>query len=240
MSFPVRYTREFAFLKNRFMVVRDLATFEEGFSAEVADVWNSQNIGPQVGKHWANTFMNSPMAYSEPLLNPPVDLLVYFAPQPDRRMQVVDRTANDPRTGDMPAQLRYVWQGDAAVGQTLHFTKLLVPHPPSAKKTLSVSAGDPRNKNLLGTAGADDIEVLIDSEQTSILRCKFAPGRTEWIVSNPAGKRVSAGGLETDARAAYLDVTESKPLSFSVVGTSFLVLDGADVLRQNERSDVEK
>jgi len=240
MGLPVRCTREFAFLKNRFMVVRDVATFEEGFTAEVADVWNSQNIGPQIGKHWANTFMNSPMAYSEALLNPPVDLLVYFVPQPGRRMQVVDRTATDPRSGDVPAQLRYLWQGNVEAGQTLHFTQLLVPHPPSARKTVSVVAGDPKNKDLLGTAGADAIEVLADSAQTSILRCKFTPGRTEWIVLNPAGERVSAGGLETDARVAYLDVTDHKPLSFSVVDTTYLVLEGVDVLRQEARGDVEK
>lgn len=239
MGYPLRCTREFVFLKNRFLVVRDLLKFEESFPAEVADVWNSQNIGPQVGKHWANTFLNSPMAYSEPLLNPPVDLLVYFVPQPDRRMQVVDRTATDPRAGDVPAQLRYVWQGTAAEGQTLHFTKLLVPHPPSGRKTVSVSAGDPRNNNLLGTAGADAIEVLADSPQTSILRCKFDAGRTEWIVCNPAGGRVAAGGLETDARAAYLDWTGDMPPRFSTVAATFLTLDGVDLLRQNSRGDVE-
>ena len=53
----------------------------------LADIWNSQNIGPQVGRHWANTFMNSPMASNKDLFNPPVDLLVYFTPQPGRRSE---------------------------------------------------------------------------------------------------------------------------------------------------------
>jgi hypothetical protein len=240
MGYPVHCTREFVFLKNRFLVVRDVATFEEGFSTEVADVWNSQNIGPQVGRHWANTFMNSPMASNKDLLNPPVDLLVYFAPQPGRRLQVVDRTVTDPRCAAVPAQLRYAWQGNVSQGQTLHFTQLLYPHPPSERQPVSNAAGDPRNKDLLGTAGADAIEVLADSEKTSILRCKFDPKRTEWIVCNPAGERVSAGGLSTDARAAYVDLMNGKPQAFSAMDTTFLALDGVDMVRQNGRKDVEK
>jgi hypothetical protein len=59
-------------------------------------------------------------------------------------------------------------------------------------------------------------------------------------VCNPAGERVSAGGLETDARAAYLDVTNDKPPAFSAVAATFLALDGVDVVRQNGRTDLDK
>ena len=44
---------------------------------------------------------------------PPVDLLVWFAPRPDRQLQVVDRMTFDLRTTDCPAQLRYAWEGYA-------------------------------------------------------------------------------------------------------------------------------
>ena len=240
MGFPVRCTREFAFLKNRFLVVRDLATFEEGFAAEVASVFNSQNIGPQLGSHWANTFMNAPIASNIGLRNPPVDLLVYFAPQAARRLQIVDRTAADPRCVDIPAQLRYVWQGDAAPGQTLHFTQVLYPHSPSVKRPPSNAAGDKRNKDLVGTAGADAIETLVDSKDVSILRCKFDAGRVEWVVCNPAGVRVEAGGLSTDARAAYVDVVEGKPPAVSAHDATFIKLDGVELIRREQRQDVEK
>jgi hypothetical protein len=54
---PVVYMREFVFVKNRFLATRETVTFEESFQARVAPLWNTRNIGPQVGAHWANTFM---------------------------------------------------------------------------------------------------------------------------------------------------------------------------------------
>ena len=62
--------------------------------------------------------------------SPAVDLLVWFAPRDDRRMQVVDRMTLDPRAGDCPAQLRYTWEGTPEVGQQLVFTQVYNPHLP--------------------------------------------------------------------------------------------------------------
>jgi len=79
-GFPVTYTRSFAFIKNRFLVARDVARFEEGFLARIASAYNSQNIGPQVGDHWANTYFSGPRSSTQTVKNPPYDLLVYFSP----------------------------------------------------------------------------------------------------------------------------------------------------------------
>lgn len=77
--------------------------FEEGFEARVSALWNTQNVGPQIGAHWANTFISAPIASNGKIemRTPPADLLVYFAPQPGWRMQVADRTADDPRPGPL-------------------------------------------------------------------------------------------------------------------------------------------
>jgi hypothetical protein len=48
---PVVYEREFIFAKNRFLATRELVTLEESFKARVAPVWNTHNIGPQLGHH---------------------------------------------------------------------------------------------------------------------------------------------------------------------------------------------
>ena len=61
---PVRYLREFIFVKNRFLASRETALFEEGFDTRVAALWNTQNVGPQIGAHWANTFISAPIASS--------------------------------------------------------------------------------------------------------------------------------------------------------------------------------
>ena len=42
-------------------VTREIVTFEESFPARVAPVWNTHNIGPQLGSHWANTVMHQPV-----------------------------------------------------------------------------------------------------------------------------------------------------------------------------------
>lgn len=60
---PVVYERQFVVVKNRFLAAREIVTFEESFKAHVAPLlWNAQNLGPQIGSHWANTFISAPVA----------------------------------------------------------------------------------------------------------------------------------------------------------------------------------
>ena len=112
---PAVYEREFVFVKNRFLATRETITFEESFKARVAPLWNTRNIGPQIGTNWANTFMGRPVASNGQIEmeSPPVDLLVWFAPRADSRLEVVDRLREDPRAIACGAQVRYVWEGDA-------------------------------------------------------------------------------------------------------------------------------
>jgi hypothetical protein len=42
-------------------VTREIVTFEESSPARVARVWNTHNIGPPLGSHWANTVMHQPV-----------------------------------------------------------------------------------------------------------------------------------------------------------------------------------
>ncbi len=80
---PVACEREFIFAKNRFLATREIVPFEESFEARLAPLWNTDNVGPQIGKHWANTFVHHPMAANgrRGMKSPPVDLLVWFAPR---------------------------------------------------------------------------------------------------------------------------------------------------------------
>jgi len=45
----------------RHPVTREIVTFEESSPARVAPVWNTHNIGPPLGSHWANTVMHQPV-----------------------------------------------------------------------------------------------------------------------------------------------------------------------------------
>ena len=205
---PVKVIQEYILAKNRFLVRRETVEFEEPFEAQVASLWNTQNVGPFVGNHWANTFLNAPVASNGQIAmnTPPADLLVYFAPQASWQMQVVDRTAEDPRTEVCPAQVRYVWQGTPTAGQRLHNTQVYYPH--AARKAPRVSNNPRANDGLRDTemaalAGASCIEVIRDELDLTILRCEFEPGKIEWVVFNPQHQVLKVGSLSTEDAFLY-------------------------------------
>jgi hypothetical protein len=242
-ALPVKVTREFVFVKNRFLIVRDVAAFKEGFRARLGPIWNTQNIGPQVGPHFANTFFSQVRgggSPENPLNAMPYDLLVWFAPQPDCKMQVIDRTVTDARTAPVPAQLRYVWEGDAKAGERRHFTQLYWPHAPFRPRVASNQLG--AQLEWLGgphaaTAGAGGIEALLDTPDTTVLRCVFEPDRVEWIVCNLSGHAVQVAGIATDAHVAYLDIRTGKPPVASIHQATHLRFGDVELLPTGTRRD---
>jgi len=212
---PAVYEREIVFVKNRFLATRELLTFEESFPARVAPLWNTRNVGPQVGDHWANTFLPSLVASNGnvEMKNPPVDLLVWFAPRPDCRLQVVDRLADDPRAIACPSQVRYLWEGTPAAGETLVFTQLFLPHPPYRPAIRSNQAGAKASYGdaLQATAGASGIQAVRDTVEASVLRVQTEPGLVEWVLFNPTGTDVEFAGGRTRRRFDVVREKMSKP-----------------------------
>jgi hypothetical protein len=206
---PVRYDREFVFVKNRFLATRERVTFEERFHARVAPLWNTQNTGPQIGSHWANTFLSAPIGDNGKAMmkKPPVDLLVWFAPQEDCRLQVVDRFVQDPRTADCPAQVRYMWEGTPDVGQQLVFTQVYYPHAPyrARASTNNPGAVPVYGDTLKATAGAAGITVLRDDPDVSVLRLELEKGRVEHVVFNPGKKPIKLDSVITQRAYAYIN-----------------------------------
>ncbi len=207
---PVVYQREFIFAKNRFLATRETITFEESFPARVAPLWNTHNIGPQTGTHWANTFIHKPVASNgtRSAKSPPADLLVWFAPQADCRLQVVDRLVDDPRATGCPNQLRYLWEGTPKVGQTLVFTQVYYPHAPYRSMSTSNNP-NPGSKaayanNLQATAHASGIEVIQDTAEGSILRLKLEGDKVEWVAFNPLGKELDLAKSKVTKKLAYV------------------------------------
>ncbi|MCF7765536.1 MAG: hypothetical protein K9N62_17845 [Verrucomicrobia bacterium] len=205
---PVRVVQEYVFVKNRYLVRRETVLFEESFPARIQSLWNTQNIGPQIGGHWANTFMTAPVA-SNGRVNmhaPPADLLVWFGPQPGWRLQVVDRTAEDPRTQVTPGQLRYVWQGTPARGERRHVTQVYYPHAATRSRATSVEPGARSIYDgglVAATAGAAAIRVIQDSLDVTILRIEFEAGHVEWIAFNPTGQTIEVAGRQTTEPLLY-------------------------------------
>ncbi len=213
---PVIYEREFIFAKNRFLATREIVTFEEAFEARVAPLWNTHNIGPQLGDHWANTFIHQPVAANgtRSMKSPPVDLLVWFAPHSDRQLQVVDRLIDDPRAEACPNQVRYVWEGTPSPGEQLVFTQVYYPHAPYRSRPTSNNP-NPNAKaayanQLEETAHASGISVLQDDPDASILRLELHPGEIEWVVFNPNEATLSFDQHQTSAPYSYTPKTEDR------------------------------
>jgi hypothetical protein len=207
---PVTYEREFIFAKNRFLAAREIVTFEESFQARVAPLWNTHNIGPQLGSHWANTFIHQPVAENgtRSAKTPPVDLLAWFAPRADCRLEIVDRLKEDPRSEACPNQVRYVWEGTPAAGEKLVFTQVYYPHPPYRARPTSNNP-NPAAKaayanELQATAHASGIKVLRDDVEASVLRLELEPGNVEWVGFNPLSKPLVLGDAQTSEPMVYL------------------------------------
>ena len=204
---PVVYEREFIFAKNRFLATREIVTFEESFKARVAPLWNTHNIGPQIGSHWANTFIHAPIDDNgnRSLKTPPADLLVWFAPRPDCRLQLVDRMESDPRNESCPNQIRYLWEGTAADGQQLVFTQVYYPHPPYRARTMSSDPGAKGGyaSELQATAHAAGIKVVRDDPEATVLRLELESGKAEWVVFNPKGVAMKTDLGEVSETMSY-------------------------------------
>jgi len=238
-GYPMTLRREFFFIKNRFVILRDTARFSESFLARIGPVWYTQNVGPQVGENWANTYFMAPIFEGQKLHNPPMDLLVYHAPRQNRRLLIVDDTA-DVRRLKMPFTLRYVQDGIVGPDQKVCFTQLLMPGLPSRQPVRSNVPGAASLESIYGQYMAAGVKVLIDNAEQSVWRIRTEQQRQEWVVLNEAGKSVAADGLETDARQVYVDLTEGKVARALVLGGTYLKLAGKEIFRRAERGDYEK
>lgn len=206
---PVVYEREFVFAKNRFLATREIVTFEESFEARLAPLWNTHNVGPQIGSHWANTFIHQPVANNgtRSMKSPPVDLLVWFAPRKDCELKVIDRLIDDPRAEACPNQVRYQWEGTPAIGEQLVFTQVYFPHSPYRARATSnnpnPNARAAYANELQATAHASGIQILKDSPEVSVLRLELTPGQVEWVVFNPEMKSLQIENLQSASPFLY-------------------------------------
>ncbi|OPZ85088.1 MAG: hypothetical protein BWY76_01562 [bacterium ADurb.Bin429] len=238
-GFPMTLRREFFFIKNRFVVVRDTATFREAFLARLGPTWATQNVGMQVGPHWANTYLSAQVSFNQKMKQPPMDLLVYHAPKSDRRLQILDETA-DVRRLDMPLSLRYVWQGVVQPGQPYAFTHLMMPDIPRRKSFFNTMPGGVSLQEVAGQYIAAGVTALLDTPERSVWRVRSAGNREEWVVLNATGAAVDTDSLRTDARQAYVDTVNGKVTRVVALGASYLTLTGLDIVRQAERGDIER
>ena len=177
---------------------------------------------PQIGSHWANTFIHQPVANNGPrsTKSPPVDLLVWFAPRKDCELKVIDRLIDDPRGETCPNQVRYQWEGAPAIGEKLVFTqvyfqigeKLVLTevyyqHSPfRARATLNNPNPNTRaaySNELQATAHASGIQIVKDLSKASVLRLELTTSQVEWVVFNPEMEPLQIENLQSASPFLY-------------------------------------
>ncbi|MHB9026187.1 MAG: sugar-binding protein [Armatimonadota bacterium] len=236
---PVTEERSFVFVKNRFMVARDLLTFNSRGQYRASARWHGQECGRQSGANWVNLFYDAiedDLPPFQRILTYDRDLLLWFTPRPDCRVTAEDLGAV-PLTSAYgwhsysPLEVRQEWTGGVAPGQQVHFTTVLVPHQPMwdmSKETANI-------RTIEDTPGLTVVAVR------SRGWC--------WVAVNPAGVPITigpAGGkIKTDARLLFLqgengEKPEDGGISYGAAGgATFVEVNGKPLRTSKERTDIE-
>jgi len=226
-GWPLSEERQFLFVRDRFLVLKDVATFTHTWKCRVGPCWQAQQVGPEVGPNWFDTHIkylflsgggvgNGVMRWKQPTRN----LLVFHPPQADCKLEMVNRFEQQ-KWRVMPVRLRYAWEGTAGKGMTKHWTTLLLPHAPDQKATELVAG----------------IKVLADSLKLTALHVKTPDGREDYIVLNDTGRVVTAGPVQTDARQLHLSIAGDKRRVMAEGGTR--VKFQGKMIAQGKRIDTE-
>jgi len=228
MGFEADHEREFLFVKNRFVLVRDDTTFHDAFRAQVGPAWNTQNVGEPRGEHWLNTWFTGHYFQTAQLYpTPPWDLLLYHAPRAGCKLTLSPANEN-PQGPSRLTATQYLWEGDVKPGTRLQFVQVLLPHAPVKD----------------ATALAGGIRVLADEPGWTAV-CLSEGTRRQFALLNPEGVRRQlatgfSGNFLTDARACYFDVHDGTVGRALALDGSVLTVDGRQLLSGSTRRDFEK
>lgn len=194
-GYPATLLREIIFVKNAGVVIKDTVTLATDLRMRWSPLWRVANVGPDYGDNWINTYLGEwiplrGLGVNAPVLtrwrNSPRDLLVYFLPDPEGKLELVDERGVD-ATNPLPLRVQYTLREDLKANQPVTAVTVLVPHAP-------------------GPAGAlaQGIRVLVNDPLRTVLEFTDDAGTKHLVVLNATGAPLRAGGLTTDARAACI------------------------------------
>jgi hypothetical protein len=228
MGYQATQDREFLFVKNRFVLVRDETVFHDRFRARVGPIWNTQHVGDVRGDNWLNTWFSEFHFQQARLYDaPPYDLLIYHAPQPGRTL-VLTQEEPDPTSPRRLTSTRFAWEGDVRPDMRLQFSQVLLPHAPTRDATAAAS----RIRTLADEPGLAAVEI------TEELRSDVA-------ILNSAGESIrlrsnAAGEIVTDARAVYLQFEHGESVGVLAIDATTLSVGGSIVLQEASRRTFER
>jgi|GEM_PF-5977086 len=176
------------------LLVRDKVTFPNGeTNVQMGPLWNCAQV-VNSATNWYDVRQN-------PGLNiAPQNLLVYYPRRTDSGIIFSNGMAQDPASTNWV--VFQMWSGNATNGATRTFNSLLLAHDPATNAT-SVAA---------------KVQTLECDETATVLQIG-----TNYLVLNPTGLPLNAGGLRTDAQILYFQASNNVPVYYAGILASNLV-----------------
>ncbi|MHB9134069.1 MAG: hypothetical protein ACYDBB_23615 [Armatimonadota bacterium] len=222
-GYPADLDRDIVFIKNVGVLVKDNLKMGTDLRLRWGSQYRVRNLGPDYGANWANTYLGDwvpvrGLGNNSTVLtrwrNAPRDLLIYFLPDKDGSLEVMDESNID-TTRPLPLRVQYTLRQNAKDNLPLACTTLLLPHNPGPGKPL-----------------ADKVKVYVNEPTLTVIEFTDDTGATHLVVYNTSGEPVELGKqLRTDAKLAYVKRQAGKVMSVSLYGGKQFLVDGKNIAK---------
>lgn len=222
-GYPATLLREIVFVKGAGVVIKDSLTLTTDLRMRWSPLWRVRNVGPDFGANWINSYMGEWIPLRGLGRNASVytrwhnsarDLLVYFLPDPQGKLELVDEREID-QTNPVPIRVQYTLREDLKANQPVAGVSVFIPHPPGPAAPL-----------------AQQVRVLLNDPLRTVLEFADADGTKSLVVLNQSGAALKAGGLTTDAQVACIRHVAGKVSAVSLYGGKTLVFAGKELAPQ--------
>jgi len=222
-GYPATLVREIVFVKDAGVVVKDTLTTDLDLKVRWSPLCRAHNVGPDYGDHWINTYVGEwiPLRGIGPAApvytrwrNSPRDLMIYFLPDPQGKLELVDEREKDP-TLPLPLRVQYTLRQDLQARSPVAGVTLLVPHAPGSAAPL-----------------ANGVRVLRSEPASTVVEFPDAGSTRNLVVLNSSGRSLELDGLTTDAQVACIRHRAGKVSGVAMYGGKELLFAGEKLAEQ--------
>ncbi|MHB9130507.1 MAG: hypothetical protein ACYDBB_05370 [Armatimonadota bacterium] len=217
LGYPAVLNRDLVFIKNVGVVVKDTVSFSVDLKLRWGSLYRVRNLGPDYGANWANTYLGEwiplpGLGKNAAVLtrwhNSPRDLLIYYAPDKQAKLEVVDEGVTN-KTCPLPLRVEYTLRQNVAPDAPVTTTTLLLPHPPGPGKPL-----------------ADKVKVYLNEPKRTVMEFTDPEGAIHLVVINHSGTPIKTATLSTDAEIACISMKGKQVTAVALLGGKQLMLNG--------------
>ncbi|MHB9022603.1 MAG: hypothetical protein ACYC7E_00280 [Armatimonadota bacterium] len=221
MGYPADLLREILFIKNVGVVIKDTLTLTVDLRLRWGDIYRVRNLGPDYGPNWINSYLGEwipvrALGKNCPVLtrwrNTPRDLLIYFLPDMQGTLEVVNDGEVD-KTLPLPLRVQYTLRQSVQPNAPVSMTTLLLPHAPGAGKPF-----------------ADKVKLYVNEPARTVFEFTDESGVRHLVALNAGEAPINIGGLQTEGKAAYVRLKDGKAVDAALYGGKKLSLGNKSLL----------